>query len=205
MGLNEKDDAIVRRGWTIVEKNQAKIYNLVMDMLSFSKDREPALEPADLNETVTDVVELMQSRAAELNVALDWQPGVDLPHVLIDPDGIHRAVLNIVTNAIDAAEGVEGARVTVTTTCDAGDEVARINVTDNGVGIHEADVASIFQVFASTKGSRGTGPGPARLAEDRPRARRPDRRHLTARPGLAVHDRAAAETPRARQGEQRHQ
>jgi len=39
MGLNEKDEAIVRRGWTIVEKNQTKIYNLVMDMLSFSKDR----------------------------------------------------------------------------------------------------------------------------------------------------------------------
>ena len=33
---------IVRRGWGIVEKNQAKIYNLVMDMLSYSKDREPA-------------------------------------------------------------------------------------------------------------------------------------------------------------------
>ncbi len=159
MGLNEKDDAIVRRGWTIVEKNQAKIYNLVMDMLSFSKDREPALEPADLNETVTDVVELMQSRAGELNVVLDWQPGADLPPVLIDPDGIHRAVLNIVTNAIDAAEGVDGARVTVATTHDDGDEVVRITVTDNGVGINEADVASIFQVFASTKGSRGTGLG----------------------------------------------
>ena len=47
---------IVRRGWTIVEKNQTKIYNLVMDMLSFSKDREPDLELADLNETIGDVV-----------------------------------------------------------------------------------------------------------------------------------------------------
>ncbi len=74
MGLNDKDDAIVRRGWGIVEKNQAKIYNLVMDMLSFSKDREPALESADLNETVGDVVELMQSRAAELGVTLTWAP-----------------------------------------------------------------------------------------------------------------------------------
>ncbi len=64
LGLNEKDETIVRRGWTIVEKNQTKIYHMVMDMLSFSKDREPALEPSDLNETVGDVVELMQSRAA---------------------------------------------------------------------------------------------------------------------------------------------
>ncbi len=159
MGLNEKDETIVRRGWTIVEKNQAKIYNLVMDMLSFSKDREPALEQADLNETVSDVVELMNSRAKELNVALDWEPGADLPPVQIDPDGIHRAVLNIVTNAIDAAEDVAGARVVVSTTHDPADEVVRINVADNGVGINESDIASIFQVFASTKGARGTGLG----------------------------------------------
>jgi signal transduction histidine kinase len=159
MGLNEKDDAIVRRGWTIVEKNQGKIYNLVMDMLSFSKDREPALESADLNETVADVVELMQSRAKELNVALDWRPSADLSSALIDPDGIHRAVLNIVTNAIDAAEGVADARVKVSTSQDVDDQVVMITVADNGVGINEADIASIFQVFASTKGARGTGLG----------------------------------------------
>src|SRR5207302_10091797 len=81
MGLNDKDDEIVRRGWTIVEKNQGKIYNLVMDMLSFSKDREPALEPSDLNETVGEVVELMRARADELGVELVWQPAQDIPPV----------------------------------------------------------------------------------------------------------------------------
>ncbi len=159
MGLKEKDDAIVRRGWTIVEKNQGKIYNMVMDMLSFSKDREPALELADLNETVGDVIELMQSRAKELGVALDWKPDKDLPEVMFDTDGIHRAVLNIVTNAIDAAEGVEAARVEVATTHDPAKSLCRIVVEDNGVGIGEAEIDSIFQVFASTKGARGTGLG----------------------------------------------
>ncbi|MBV8314233.1 MAG: FHA domain-containing protein [Planctomycetaceae bacterium] len=159
MGLNEKDEAIVRRGWTIVEKNQTKIYNLVMDMLSFSKDREPALEPADLNETVADVVELMQSRARELGVELAWQPHPKIPQVQIDSDGIHRAVLNIVTNAIDAAEGVDGARVTVSTEWDDAESLVTITVADNGVGIAEEDIGSIFQVFASTKGARGTGLG----------------------------------------------
>ncbi len=159
MGLKETDDAIVRRGWTIVEKNQGKIYNLVMDMLSFSKDREPALEPSDLNETVADVIELMQSRAAELGVALDWTPSTAMPAVMIDPDGIHRAVLNIVTNAIDAAEGVDKARVSVSTEWDPATSEARVVVTDNGVGIEESGIDSIFEVFASTKGSRGTGLG----------------------------------------------
>ncbi len=159
MGLNEKDDVIVRRGWGIVEKNQAKIYHLVMDMLSYSKDREPALEPADLNETIGDVVELIGPRAAELGVALTWEPAGDLPEVQIDPDGIHRAALNIVTNAIDASEDVEGGRVAVSTAWDAGSMTARVIVADNGTGIPPGESGKIFEVFASTKGSRGTGLG----------------------------------------------
>jgi signal transduction histidine kinase len=159
MGLNQKDDAIVRRGWGIVEKNQAKIYHLVMDMLSYSKDREPALEAADLNQTVGDVVELMQSRAAELGVALSWEPAGDLPEVQVDTDGIHRAILNIVTNAIDASEDIEGGRVSVGTTWDPEAMTALVVVTDNGTGIPPGESEKIFEVFASTKGSRGTGLG----------------------------------------------
>ncbi len=159
LGLNEKDESIVRRGWTIVEKNQTKIYNMVMDMLSFSKDREPALEPTDLNETVGDVVELMQSRAEELGVLLACKLCNTMPRVMIDPEGIHRAVLNIVTNAIDACEGAQDARVSIVNEWDAQKSAARIRITDNGVGIEETDIGSIFQIFASSKGSRGTGLG----------------------------------------------
>ena len=159
LGLSGKDDAVLRRGWSIVDKNQAKIYNLVMDMLSFSKEREPALERANLNETVADVLELMRSRAAEFGVALDWEPAADLPETLFDTDGIHRAVLNLVTNAIDACEGIEGGRVVVRTAWDEAAASTRIVVVDNGSGIEPAALARVFQVFASTKGSRGTGLG----------------------------------------------
>ncbi len=159
LGLKDKDDAVVRQGWTIVEKNQTKIYNMVMDMLSFSKEREPALEPANLNEVIANVVELMQAHAAELGVELNWAPSNDLPEMPIDSEAIHRAVLNIVTNAIDASEGADLAKVAVKTECDAGRAVARIIVNDNGVGIDEAEIPGIFQLFASTKGGRGTGLG----------------------------------------------
>ena len=71
--FSENDPSITRRGWNIVEKNQGKISNLVMDMLTFSKEREPDMAPASLNETVGDVVELMLSHAAEMGrrIALD--------------------------------------------------------------------------------------------------------------------------------------
>src|SRR6202044_728962 len=82
-----------------------------------------------------------------------------IPRVTIDPEGIHRAVLNIVTNAIDACEGADNAQVVVKTQWDPGASIARVSVSDNGVGIDEAEIPTIFQIFASSKGSRGTGLG----------------------------------------------
>src|SRR5439155_13634055 len=59
MGLADKDEAMLQQGWKIVEKNQGKIYDLVMDMLSYSKEREPTIEETDLNEVARDVLELL--------------------------------------------------------------------------------------------------------------------------------------------------
>ena len=79
MGLTEHDESIVGKGWKIVEKNQNKISALVMDMLTFSKEREPDLTTANINAVVGDVVELMQARAEEEQVELDWQPAENMP------------------------------------------------------------------------------------------------------------------------------
>ena len=158
-GLKSSEFEIVSKGWAIVDKNQDKISNLVMDMLSFSKEREPEMVPADINGVVADVVELMQSRAADAGVILDWVPDPQMPTLTFDPDAMHRAVLNVVTNAVDACEKVEQGRVTVRTQYAADDRLLRIVVEDNGEGIAPDDLAKIFSVFESRKGSRGTGLG----------------------------------------------
>ncbi|MGQ9505847.1 MAG: ATP-binding protein [Thermogutta sp.] len=161
MGLNKHDEELIRKGWTIVEKNQAKISGLVMDMLTFSKEREPDLQPADLNQLVADVVELMQSRAQEFNVELTWQKESEIPVLIFDPEGIHRAVLNLVTNAIDAtAERTPPRQVQVATRYDESQAKVWITVTDNGPGIPLELLDKIFSPFVSVKkGTKGTGLG----------------------------------------------
>ncbi len=158
-GLKSEEYDVVTRGWKIVEKNQEKISNLVMDMLTFSKEREPDMLPANMNEVAGDVIELMQNRAKEAGVQLTWQPADDMPKLTFDPDAMHRAILNIVTNAIDACEKRDGARVAVSTEYLPDSERLRIVVEDNGEGIAEDDLKKIFSVFESRKGARGTGLG----------------------------------------------
>jgi signal transduction histidine kinase len=155
----KKAVGIMRKGWGIVEKNQERISTLVMDMLTFSKEREPVTEPANLNELTADVVELMKARAAEEHVDLVWLPAPTMPTLLFDPESMHRAILNIITNAIDACHDREDGRVEISTQYSHDERMARVQVIDNGSGIEHEDLEKIFAVFVSRKGGRGTGLG----------------------------------------------
>jgi two-component system, NtrC family, sensor kinase len=171
-GLCKQDLEVVGKGWSIVEKNQARISNLVMDMLSFSKERMAEQQPGDLHALLSEVVDLMRGRAVEVGVELVGPESRDELIVSFDAEAMHRAVLNVVTNAIDAAALSEqsdtpdsvdtpcgGGCVTLSAARDEQKRLARIEVHDNGGGIAESDIARIFSPFESTKGARGTGLG----------------------------------------------
>jgi signal transduction histidine kinase len=158
-GLRNENNEVVRKGWRIVERNQEKISSLVMDMLTFSKDREPEFVPSNLNELLNEVAELMQTRAADAGVELVVHTRDDLPMLMFDPELIHRAVLNVVGNAIDACEQSKPGRVSLSVEFLAPQALLKIIVEDNGPGIAEADIPRIFAVFESSKGARGTGLG----------------------------------------------
>ncbi len=109
-GLKAQDWEVTRKGWDIVEKNQDRISTLVMDMLTFSKEREPDLMPGDINLVVGDVLELMAARAAEEQVQLVDARAPHLPPFQFDAEAIHRALLNVVANAIEACAGIGAAQ-----------------------------------------------------------------------------------------------
>jgi signal transduction histidine kinase len=159
MGLEGDDLTMVRKGWDIVNRNQNKISSLVMDMLSYGKDREPDPVPSDLASLIAEIVETVHQRAEELGATIRWQPPADLPALRFDPEGIARAVLNVVTNALDAVESRPDPTISIEARVDREAGLARITVTDNGAGMSAETLGRIFNVFVSTKGARGTGLG----------------------------------------------
>ena len=158
MGLSAHDENVVRKGWDMVDRNQNKISALVMDMLTFSKEREPEPVPSNMNEVVGEIVELMQSRRRAARRAR-VEAGREHAGLDVRSRGLHRAVLNVVTNAVDACEKQENGRVVITTQYDSAEGMLRVIVEDNGVGIAAEDLDKIFTIFVSHKGGRGTGLG----------------------------------------------
>ncbi len=161
-GLAKSDLDVIGRGWKMVERNQERISNLVMDMLSFSKEREPELEQRDIRTLLDDVIELMSARASDMTVELLWRRPTDGLLAEYDNEALHRALLNDVTNAIDAAATSEcdtAKRVEFDVQVDQADNQARISIIDNGDGLNDEDRERIFSPFESSKGARGTGLG----------------------------------------------
>ena len=142
-----------------MEKNQEKISRLVLDMLTFSKERQPEMVEAQLNCVVDDVVELMQARAQEAHVTVEFEPDRNLPELTFDPEGMHHAMLNVLTNAIDACAENETGRVSIAASFDEETGRTRVEFSDDGKGIPTEDLQRVFNFFVSNKGTRGTGLG----------------------------------------------
>ena len=159
MGLQGHDESLIQEGWSIVEKNQDRINHLVMDMLSFSAERRPKLEAGNLNELIAEIHQLMHTRADEIGVKLQLALGENMPTAMFDSEGIHRAALNIVINALDALENESGGIVEIRTGTSSDKMDVWVEVADNGPGIPEDQLDKLFSIFESTKGARGTGIG----------------------------------------------
>ena len=160
MGLTEHDESVVGKGWKIVEKNQNKISALVMDMLTFSKEREPDLTTANINAVVHDVVELMQARAQEEQVELlasQPKPCPTWSSTGGDPPG--RAQYRNQRHRCRGRHRIRRGESRCLPAIFPEQKPRPDRVRDTGPGIAADQMDDLFSPFVSTKKSRGTGLG----------------------------------------------
>lgn len=125
------------------------------------REMEVALEPVDLNEMVTQVVDLTRARWFDMpqqrGVLIEVQTRLapSLPKVAGLASEIREALTNLVFNAVDAMPS--GGQLTLRTVL-SGAQV-RCEVRDSGVGMDEDTRRRCLEPFFTTKGERGTGLG----------------------------------------------
>jgi two-component system NtrC family sensor kinase len=158
-GVKRKQWESVESGWKIVQRNQERIEALVLDMLTLSKPRTPNWQRHDIRETVADCVQLVEHAVREAGIQLIWHPPEEPLEAACEPEALHRAVLNILLNAVDALQGQPEPQLEVCIGRRETDGWFEIAIRDTGPGISEDDVQRLFSLFESTKGSRGTGLG----------------------------------------------
>jgi len=163
--IDKKDMNSLRDGWKMVERSIHKVSALVLDLLSYSKEREPQYRKCFPNDIIKEVCGLLEQHANRYNISIIKKLDDSIGEICMDPEALHRCGLNLVSNAIDACIFDHGDYnkekdwfVEVRTALER-DNKMRIEIIDNGCGMDEDVKDKIFTSFFSTKGGKGTGLG----------------------------------------------
>ena len=136
---------------------RAEIENLkviIARFSDFSKMPKPHIEPIDARNAVRRVASLyepaLKEKRIELRPIIDDEP---LP-ISADTELLHRALSNLVLNAMDAMP----AGGTLTLSASRNRDAARLSVTDSGAGLTPEECERLFTPYYTTK-QYGTGLG----------------------------------------------
>jgi len=175
-GIDTGNWELAHKGHDVLSCSLTILSNLILDLLDVSKKRSPVLQPADARDLLESVRALIGWKAQAHGVELIVDVSSDFV-LWVDPQQITRALLNIVLNAIEACTEElppDGRRPCVQLRAQrmaAADtpltprqrrkaaQWAVIEVADNGPGICPEALPHLWDLFFSTKGSRGTGIG----------------------------------------------
>jgi signal transduction histidine kinase len=158
LALNKGDLKLATEGWPILTRNLDRIYGLTLNMLAFSKQRQLEPELTPLRRLVEEAAQLIQGQCDRKRVGLLLDLADDVPPIPLDPGAMHQALVNLLTNALEAVPPRTGV-VTIRTRYLPDSQDAQISVSDNGPGIPPDRHDEVFEAFWSTKGQRGTGLG----------------------------------------------
>ncbi|GGF90758.1 two-component sensor histidine kinase [Rhizobium wenxiniae] len=125
---------------------------------NFARKPNEKLGAVSVEDVIRDTIEIVSARlkAADAELSITIEPG--LPRVMAGAVRLQQVLVNIVTNAADAIEGLEDRRIDVSASSAA--EKVMIIVRDRGPGVPAAIRERIFDPFFTTKGvGKGLGLG----------------------------------------------
>ncbi|MCB1196059.1 GAF domain-containing protein, partial [bacterium] len=104
--LKEKDHATVEKVWPMAERNIDRISMLALDMLEFSKKREPYYTRQSVASVLNDIIQLFEARAKTNNVKIETDYDTSIPDCYFDSQRMHRCLLDLVGNSFDACKKI---------------------------------------------------------------------------------------------------
>lgn len=157
-GLARHDEARVKQGWAMLERNIGRVSSLVKNLLAFSRGDKPQPKMVSPSAIVADVVALFRELAEQHDVVLETEIEEVAP-ASMDAEGIHTCLTNLISNALDACLVSHKPRCLVRVRLREENDEIILEVVDTGCGMDYEVKQKVFTSFFTTKGSGGTGLG----------------------------------------------
>jgi signal transduction histidine kinase len=138
----------------VLSKEVLRLDRVVKTFLDFSRPLEVNFEDVDVAAVVREVAELMKPQAALSKIEIECSIPDEPATMRGDPDLLKQAVLNLVTNAVEAMPNGGSLRCSV----EQDDGHWAVEIADNGPGIPPERRDKVFQLYFTTK-TKGSGIG----------------------------------------------
>lgn len=133
---------------------------IVNNLLTFARQHKPEKGPTSIIQVLDDTLELRSYELRVRGIGITRDYDQTIPETMADAHQLQQVFLNLLTNAEQAMERVEGRRHTLTVRTRRAGKVIRIEVEDTGPGVPPALLERIFNPFFTTKPTgSGTGLG----------------------------------------------
>ena len=155
--LRKEDPAegVSRRVLGILDRESQRVGAIVTDFLDFARPAHAAHALLYLPRVLEEVRSSweMDPRTGGLTLQMELPPALN---IRADPTGLHRALMNLLSNARKAVAGVDQASISLQ--CVLLDQSLIIIVADSGCGMTEEQLGRLFVPFAGSF-EEGTGLG----------------------------------------------
>ncbi|MGH8210779.1 MAG: sensor histidine kinase, partial [Steroidobacteraceae bacterium] len=156
--MKPADAQILDRATHTIVQQVETMQQMVNAFSEYARAPEMRITRFSLNQLVTDVADLYRSQdpRADIHLALDEK----LETIEADRDRVRQILNNLVTNALEALDGVGKPTLEITTRLDSGGDAAYalVTVCDNGPGFQRELLGRVFDPYVTSK-PKGTGLG----------------------------------------------
>ena len=166
--LEDEDmpDDVRRHFLAMVVSESDRMTRIVTDLLVLSRLENNRtkwrIESFDIKDAIRHLCELMRVDAKSHNHTLRFSASKYIPKITGDRERIEQVLINVLSNSIKYTP--DGGEINLIALYQKNSDYITIQVTDNGIGIPEEDLAHIFERFYRVEKSRtsetgGTGLG----------------------------------------------
>lgn len=150
------NDPVFTQSTQLIVRQVELLQDMVQEFSSFAKLPEITLRRGRLDPILEDLLTMFQGSFPGIKWRLETSP---LPDIEMDADALHRAFLNLFTNAAEALEKVKNGAVTVRASYNDQLRQVRVDIEDNGPDLlSDEERARLFEPYFSRK-KGGTGLG----------------------------------------------
>ncbi|MBA4417394.1 MAG: hypothetical protein C0392_05735 [Syntrophus sp. (in: bacteria)] len=154
--VQEHEIAELREYLGAIQEQAFRCKGIINDMIDLTKKDGLEVHKIDLKVCLDNLLKLVNFKKFKIHVVKDFAP--DLPPIKGDLNAVKQCFMNLLQNAKDALEEREGK--TIWLRAYQADYMVKVEIEDNGMGIHDSVADKIFDPFFSTKDTgKGVGLG----------------------------------------------